>query len=285
MSYTFPESLYLLRDFLKSKGADVRSFSTDRQAAFMAQQLIGSRFKFPERGHPLFPTMLKIQEAIAKAPARSRAPIDTAIGRKPKVMKSRAGKGSPSKAHEKFDEAAIQTGIHVFCDGACEPNPGYGGWGFVVYREGAEFISSSGGEIETTNNIMELSGMLRAIEWAVTQADAPVTIWCDSMYVVNGCNDWRKKWKANGWRRKAGKDSEAGAIMNLDLWKAIDEVLCGPRGSLITVRWVKGHNGTIGNERADELSLIGRQAAIEPTHAAVSLDLDAEYRAIMAGAH
>lgn len=90
-------------------------------------------------------------------------------------------------------------GTHFFCDGACEPNPGAGGWGVVFCRDGREIISNSGGLVETTNNAMELTGMLVAIEMAKTgsghDGQLVATIWCDFAYVVNGCKDWLSKWR------------------------------------------------------------------------------------------
>lgn len=200
----------------------------------------------------------------------------------------RKGRGSiPAKKHEPFDMAQVATGIHIFCDGACEPNPGAGGWGYVVYRDGVEIAHGCHGSIETTNNIMELTGMLKAIEWVrhAFMKDKPVTIWCDSMYVVNGCNDWRHKWKRNGWSKKgpSSPKREEGEIKNLDLWKALDQALDACTG--LTIRWVKGHNGTPGNERADELSLNGRKqamdaAGIEEPRGVVD-HLTAEYKRVM----
>ncbi|WP_431321658.1 ribonuclease H family protein [Rhizobium sp. YTU87027] len=195
----------------------------------------------------------------------------------------------PVKKHAPFDMAQVATGIHIFCDGACEPNPGAGGWGYAVYRDGVEIAHGCDGLAETTNNVMELTGMLKAIEWVLHafMKDKPVTIWCDSMYVVNGCNDWRHKWKRNGWSRKgpAATKPETGEVKNLDLWKAIDEKLNACTG--LKISWVKGHNGTVGNERADELSLMGRQqamaaAGIEEPKAVVDY-LTAEYKRVMAG--
>lgn len=190
--------------------------------------------------------------------------------------------GRPAKKHQPLDVALFSKGTHVFCDGACEPNPGAGGWAFAVYQDGIETTWAAGGEVETTNNIMELTGMLRAVEWAAANG-ATVTIWCDSQYVVNGCNDWRKKWKANGWRRGGpNAKPENSKVMNLELWKEIDAAL-ESAGALVTIAWVKGHNGTAGNERADELSLIGRQQAIEASADSMGEDLDAQFRGIMAG--
>ncbi len=168
----------------------------------------------------------------------------------------------------------ISVGWHIFCDGACEPNPGTGGWGVVVYRDGQEIAAVSGGHLETTNNVMELTGMLEAAQWLIDhlKKDQPATVWCDSQYVVNGCNSWRHKWKRNGWSRKgpAATKPETGAVKNLELWKTIDEALnkC-PR---LTVAWCKGHAGIEGNERADALSLIGRLKAIEAAALADPVD-------------
>lgn len=151
----------------------------------------------------------------------------------------------------------FETGLVIFCDGACEPNPGIGGWGFVVYRDGVEIHTDCGGAVATTNNIMEMTGALMALRWiAASGPMGPVRLLCDSQYVVTGGNDWRLSWKARGWKRK-GKNPE---IANLDLWKELDEALTAVP---IRLEWVKGHAGIIGNERADELSLIGREAALE----------------------
>ncbi|WP_244557793.1 ribonuclease H family protein [Rhizobium hainanense] len=156
-------------------------------------------------------------------------------------------------------------GVHIFCDGACEPNPGSGGWGVVVYRDGLEVAALSGGLGETTNNVMEMTGMLEAVQWLIDHflKDQAATIWCDSQYVVNGCNIWRHNWKKNGWSRKgpAATKPETGVVKNLELWQAIDEAL--NKCSELTVAWVKGHVGIEGNERADELSVIGRRKAME----------------------
>lgn len=154
-------------------------------------------------------------------------------------------------------DRAVPPGLVIYCDGACEPNPGAGGWGFVVYRDGVEIHCDSGGLVATTNNIMEMTGALMGLRWFSERGVIePVRILCDSQYVVNGCNAWRLSWKARGWKRK-GKNPE---IANLDLWKELDGALTA---APVRLEWVKGHAGIMGNERADELSLIGRDAALE----------------------
>lgn len=162
---------------------------------------------------------------------------------------------------ERMRRQGSEAGLVVYCDGACEPNPGVGGWGFVVYRDGVEIHSDCGGANPATNNTMEMTGALMALRWMHERWEWTETprLLCDSQYVVKGCNEWRHNWKARGWKRK-GKNPE---IANLDLWKELDEVL---KLVPIKLEWVKGHVGIVGNERADELSLEGRQAvlALEP---------------------
>ncbi len=157
---------------------------------------------------------------------------------------------------------SVPPGLVIYADGACEPNPGVGGWGFAVFRDGVEIHSECGGEPSTTNNVMELTGVLEALHWiAANVVDGPLPrIFCDSMYVVNGCNDWRHGWKAKGWRRGGpNAKPENATIANLDLWKALDQVLTAMP---IELEWCKGHAGVVGNERADELSLMGRESVL-----------------------
>lgn len=153
-------------------------------------------------------------------------------------------------------DRTVPTGLVVYADGCCEPNPGCGGWGFVVYRDGVEIHSAKGGSNRTTNQQMELTAALEALRWlAMHNVEGPVRLFSDSMYTVNGCNSWRLDWKARGWKRK-GKDP---SIANLDLWQNLDAILAAVP---IKLEWCKGHVGIIGNERADELSQIGRDKAL-----------------------
>lgn len=167
--------------------------------------------------------------------------------------------------------------IEVFCDGACEPNPGQGGWGFAAFENGVEIHSAFGGDTIATNNTMELTGAINALAWmAVNCIGREAVLYSDSKYVVDGSTSWRLKWKRHGWRKGPGSKEQ---VKNVELWQAIDAAL-----SVFPVKleWVKGHSGVAGNERADELSLTGRQQAIdEAGEPASGNDLDERYRQIM----
>jgi ribonuclease HI len=114
---------------------------------------------------------------------------------------------------------------------------------------------------------MELTGLLQAIGMATIHGSnqSQVTILCDSQYAVDGANEWRQKWKKQGWNKKAANSPKRGpssAVKNVGLWVAIDEALeCVPSSTQISIRWIKGHCGIAGNERADELAELGRQHA------------------------
>ncbi|NLJ27255.1 ribonuclease HI [Desulforhabdus amnigena] len=145
----------------------------------------------------------------------------------------------------------MSPGIHVevFTDGACEGNPGPGGWGAVVRMEGEE-RELSGGERNTTNNRMELSAAIEALK---TLPDcAGVVLTTDSQYVQKGITEWIRNWKKNGW-----KNASKQPVKNADLWIELDAL---NQKHTIEWRWVRGHAGHPENERCDELArkAIGR---------------------------
>lgn len=142
--------------------------------------------------------------------------------------------------------------IQIYTDGACEPNPGLGGWAFVVFDGGKEVANRNGGDADTTNNIMEMTAVLAALEYALLTGFSPATtaIHCDSQYVVKGCNEWRHGWKRKGWKRGIKP------LANDGLWKALDAAADAFPCKII---WVRGHSGVPGNERADRLAEAGRQ--------------------------
>ncbi|WP_374666419.1 ribonuclease HI [Ramlibacter sp.] len=142
--------------------------------------------------------------------------------------------------------------IEIYTDGACKGNPGPGGWG-VLLKAGATEKELHGGEASTTNNRMELMAVIQALE--ALKRPCAVTLYLDSQYVLKGITEWLPGWKAKGWRT-AGKTP----VKNVDLWQRLD-ALVQNGGHRIDWRWVRGHNGDPGNERADALANLGVQAA------------------------
>lgn len=138
------------------------------------------------------------------------------------------------------------TAVVIFTDGACHGNPGPGGWGAVL-RYGEHETQLYGGEAHTTNNRMEMTAAIVALE-ALT-ADLPVVLFTDSQYVRNGITSWIAGWKRKGWRTAAGEP-----VKNADLWQRLD--IAAARRS-VDWRWVKGHAGHEGNELADRLATRG----------------------------
>ncbi len=133
--------------------------------------------------------------------------------------------------------------IKIFTDGACRGNPGPGGWGVLVQRDGVE-QQYCGGEENTTNNRMELSAAIEGLR--LLESDSSVTLVTDSQYVRKGITEWIDNWKRNGWRTAAKKP-----VKNADLWRELDEQ---SQRHVIDWQWVKGHSGHRENEIADQLA-------------------------------
>jgi ribonuclease HI len=133
--------------------------------------------------------------------------------------------------------------IDIYTDGACSGNPGPGGWGVLILHDG-EAEELYGGETETTNNRMEMTAAIKALEQIPT--GAAVTLHTDSTYVMKGITEWIKGWKAKEW-----KNSQRKPVKNKDLWIILDELVAAHD---VTWKWVKGHAGNEGNERADALA-------------------------------
>ena len=136
--------------------------------------------------------------------------------------------------------------VTVYTDGACSGNPGPGGWGALLLYDGHE-KALFGGEPLTTNNRMELTAAIQAIE--ALRKPCTIEIHTDSQYLRHGITEWIASWKRNGWRTSARKP-----VKNADLWQRLDAVL---QPHAVTWRWVRGHAGEPGNERADELARAG----------------------------
>ena len=142
--------------------------------------------------------------------------------------------------------------VDIFTDGACSGNPGPGGWGAVL-RSGGHEKELCGGERDTTNNRMELTAAIEALE-ALTEP-CQVTLTTDSTYVRDGITRWLANWRKNGWRTAAKKP-----VKNQELWQKLDRQ--ASRHDVIW-KWVKGHSGHPDNERADMLANQGMIAVKE----------------------
>ena len=133
--------------------------------------------------------------------------------------------------------------VVIYTDGACKGNPGPGGWGAWL-KSGEHEKELWGGEPLTTNNRMELTAVIEAL--TALKRRSQVVIYTDSQYVRQGITTWIHGWKARGW-----KTADKQPVKNVELWQRLDEVSATHD---MTWRWVKGHSGDPGNERADRLA-------------------------------
>jgi ribonuclease HI len=137
----------------------------------------------------------------------------------------------------------------VFTDGAAKGNPGPGGWGAIIVTLDGLVTELGGGSPHTTNNKMELSGAIAALE-AIGQAPGPVAIYTDSTYLIQGITQWVWGWRKKDWRTASGSE-----VLNRDLWERLFAVTAARAAKSIDWRWVRGHIGTAGNERCDEIAV------------------------------
>jgi ribonuclease HI len=128
--------------------------------------------------------------------------------------------------------------IRIYTDGACEPNPGYGGWGVVILYPGGNKKELYGNRSNTTNNRMELLAVIKGLQYVENEE---IIIYSDSQYIVNGINSWLDSWKRKGKKMK-----------NMDLWDELYELK--KKFKYVEAKWVRGHTGDCYNERADQLS-------------------------------
>ena len=133
--------------------------------------------------------------------------------------------------------------VEIFTDGACKGNPGPGGWGAWL-KTGEHEKEICGGEPNTTNNRMELMAVIEALGTLTRPCD--VIVHTDSQYVQKGISEWIHGWKKRGWKTAAKEP-----VKNADLWQALDAAQALHK---VEWRWVRGHNGHAGNERADQLA-------------------------------
>ena len=143
--------------------------------------------------------------------------------------------------------------VEIFTDGACKGNPGKGGWGALL-RMGEHEKEMAGSEKETTNNRMELMAAIKALE--ALKQPCRVTLHTDSKYVLDGITKWIFGWQKKGWKTADNKP-----VKNVELWQRLD-ALVSTGGHRIEWRWVKGHSGDPGNERADALANRGVDQAL-----------------------
>ncbi len=134
------------------------------------------------------------------------------------------------------------TKVIIYTDGACDPNPGPGGWAALL-RYGSNEKVLTGSDAQTTNNRMELTAAVQALE--ALKSPSQIDFYTDSQYLEKGITQWLKGWRARNWRRKGG------ALANVDLWKALDSAI---QMHQINWHWVRGHAGNKHNERVDRLA-------------------------------
>ncbi|MBU1359983.1 MAG: ribonuclease HI [Gammaproteobacteria bacterium] len=145
------------------------------------------------------------------------------------------------------------TEVQIYTDGACKGNPGPGGWGAWL-KSGDTERELFGGELNTTNNRMELKAVIEGL--AALKRPCKVVLYLDSQYVRLGITEWIRGWKAKGWRT-----STKQPVKNVELWQQLDR-LAFESGHQIEWRWVRGHSGDPGNERADMLANKGVNVAL-----------------------
>ncbi|MFO0901122.1 MAG: ribonuclease HI [Pirellulales bacterium] len=169
------------------------------------------------------------------------------------------GNRKPSSAQRPLDAAADDrdTGdwpaVELYTDGACSGNPGPGGWAYILrHPASGKEIERAGSERETTNNRMELSAVIQGL--TALKRPSVVDLYTDSQYVGKGLTEWMPKWKANGWRRGSGRDTQP--VKNVELWQQLDELFHRHQVSFI---YVPGHSGHPENERCDMLAVAAYQ--------------------------
>lgn len=186
----------------------------------------------PGRGKPDGPIDFDLAPLVAPAPRtkKSAGPID-------------------------FDRAPLtpSTAATVYCDGACQGNPGPGGYGVVVRVPGHPERTLADGKTRTTNNEMELSAAAAGLRLAVDLGAKEIAVVTDSEYLVKGMSGWVKGWLRNGWKTSKGEP-----VKNRALWEEL-HALC--QGRKVTWSWIRGHNGHPENERCDAMAVAAARAA------------------------
>lgn len=152
-------------------------------------------------------------------------------------------------------ESTDSPSVTVYTDGACKPNPGPGGWGYVVYDGQTPIGAAFGGAPDTTSNRMELAAAAEALN-ALTER-CKVVVYTDSQYLRNGITTWLARWKRNGWVTSGQRGKRGDPVKNVDLWMWLWHLISKHD---VTWQWVRGHVGVAGNDYADQLACQGAAA-------------------------
>ncbi len=161
--------------------------------------------------------------------------------------------GSPSSTGEQPQLGSAPAIAMVYTDGACQGNPGPGGYGVLVRVPGQSEREFSGGKARTTNNEMEMTAALVGLKEAIALGAKEITVVSDSEYLVKGMTGWVKGWLRNGWKTAKGEP-----VKNRALWEELHSL---SQGRKVTWSWTRGHHGHAENERVDTLAVAAAQAA------------------------
>jgi ribonuclease HI len=135
--------------------------------------------------------------------------------------------------------------IEAYTDGSCLGNPGPGGWAYLINKDPK--IENFGGKDITTNNVMEMTAIIKVLEKCLELGITSIRVFTDSNYVRMGLTEWSKNWERNGWKTSSGGD-----VKNKDEWIKMIELM--RKFDIVDIKWVKAHNGNINNERVDTLA-------------------------------
>lgn len=151
--------------------------------------------------------------------------------------------------------------VLIFTDGACSGNPGPGGWGTIVLLPDGTVHELGGGNPSTTNNRMEMAAAFKALSLLQLNEKHDITIYTDSVYLINGITKWIKGWKYKGWKTSTGGD-----VSNRDLWEELSKLVSNLEPSRISWKWIRGHDGNPGNERCDQIAVAFSKGKREPLY-------------------
>lgn len=140
--------------------------------------------------------------------------------------------------------------VVIYSDGACSGNPGRGGWGTIIGLPNNQVVELGGGRADTTNNQMELQGLIEGLYYLKELSFDQVIYYTDSSYVLNGATKWLKGWSFRGWKNAEGKE-----VANKEFWQTLQELLKEYSDKKFKWNYVRGHTGIVGNERCDEIAV------------------------------